>query len=127
MHRIHVLTCTAILFGTLASCETRWPWQPPPAPLAPPATAKSPAPKSTMTVTKKSWGTTPDGEVDLYTCTNPKGLTLKLTNYGARIVAMETPDREGKLANVTLGFDTLDGYLGHTAFFGCTTGRYANR
>ncbi len=42
-------------------------------------------------------------------------------------MALTVPDREGKLANVVLGFDTLAGYVNHKAFFGCTTGRYANR
>jgi len=81
-----------------------------------------------ITITKAAFGKLPDGkEVDLFTCTNKKGCELKLTSYGARIVALKVPDREGKSENVTLGFDTLDGYLQHTAYFGCTVGRYANR
>ena len=52
---------------------------------------------------------------------------MQLTNYGARLIALSVPDREGKLANVTLGFDSLDRYVAHTAYMGCTTGRFANR
>jgi aldose 1-epimerase len=81
-----------------------------------------------VSVTKTSFGTTPDGQqTQLFTLVNAKGLTARLTDYGARLVALEAPDRQGKRANVTLGFDSLDGYAKHGAFFGCTTGRYANR
>jgi len=52
---------------------------------------------------------------------------MQVTDYGARLVAVEVPDNKGKLANVTLGFDSAEKYAAHTAFFGCTTGRYANR
>ena len=79
-------------------------------------------------VTKLPFGKTPDGsETELFTCTNANGVVLKLTDYGARIVAVEAPDRNGKLANVTLGFDSAEKYGAHSAFFGCTTGRFANR
>lgn len=77
---------------------------------------------------EEPFGTMPDGQkVTLFTCTNAHGLVMKVTDYGARLVALEVPDKKKKLANVTLGFDSLEGYLKHTAFFGCTTGRYANR
>jgi aldose 1-epimerase len=47
--------------------------------------------------------------------------------YGAIVVELQTPDRDGNLENVTLGFDQLDGYLGAHPYFGATVGRYANR
>ena len=59
--------------------------------------------------------------------TNAHGVTMKVTDYGARLVAVEVPDRNGKTANVTLGLDSAEKYAAHTSFFGCTTGRYANR
>lgn len=81
-----------------------------------------------MDVVQEPFGKLPDGKAaSLFTCTNSHGLVLKLTDYGARIVAMSVPDRNGKFENVNLGFDSLDKYLAHGAFFGCTTGRYANR
>jgi aldose 1-epimerase len=84
--------------------------------------------KPNVSINKSTFGTTPGGEpVMLFTCTNSNGLELKLTDYGARIVSMKVPDRSEKMANVTLGFDSLAGYLAHTSYFGCTTGRYANR
>jgi aldose 1-epimerase len=88
------------------------------------------APRSTpaVTTTHTSFGKTSDGrEATLYTLSNAAGTVLKLTDYGARIVALEVADRQGKRANVVLGFDTLAAYERHGAFFGCTTGRYANR
>ena len=74
-----------------------------------------------------SFGRLPDGsEARLFTCT-AGGLKLALTDYGARIVSLEVPDRQGRPANVVLGFDSVDKYRAHTEYFGCTTGRYANR
>jgi aldose 1-epimerase len=59
--------------------------------------------------------------------TNPSGMEVKLTDYGGHIVAVDVPDRNGKIANVALGFDNLDAYMRHTAHFGSTIGRYGNR
>jgi aldose 1-epimerase len=84
--------------------------------------------ESKMSIRKESFGQTPDGEqVDLYTLTNAHGLRARITNYGAILVSLEVPDKGGKLADVTLGYDTLDGYIKKSAFFGATVGRYANR
>lgn len=81
-----------------------------------------------MQVSKSAFGTTADGQaVDLYTCTNAQGLVMKVMSFGAILVELCTPDRDGKLENITLGFPTLDGYLGKHPFFGATVGRYANR
>lgn len=81
-----------------------------------------------MNVQKSLFGNTSDAAaVDLYTCTNAHGLVLKMTNYGAIIVSLDVPDRDGSLANVNLGFPTLDGYLVRHPYFGSTVGRYCNR
>jgi aldose 1-epimerase len=81
-----------------------------------------------MQVSKSTFGTTAGGQrVDLYTCVNAQGLVMKIMNYGAIVVELRTPDRHGKLENITLGFPTLDGYLGKHPYFGATVGRYANR
>jgi aldose 1-epimerase len=65
--------------------------------------------------------------VQLYTLTNANGLRAKITNWGALIVALETPDRDGKLGNIVLGFDDLESYVRGHPFFGCAVGRYGNR
>jgi aldose 1-epimerase len=78
-------------------------------------------------VTKQTFGNTADGTaVDLYTLTDGK-IEAKITNYGGIIVSLRTPDREGKLDDVVLGYDSLDGYLANPAYFGAIIGRYANR
>ena len=66
--------------------------------------------------------------VRIYTLTNRHGLEVRITNYGGRVVSLKTPDRNGKFADIVLGFDTLDGYLADPGpFFGALVGRYANR
>lgn len=81
-----------------------------------------------MSINTESFGKTPDGqEVDLYTMTNTNGITAKITNYGAILVSLKVPDKNGKLADITLGFDTLDGYIKGHPYFGAIVGRYANR
>ena len=95
-----------------------------------PTTSKEPQAKETseMSILKESFGQTTDGEqVDLYTLANANGLRARITNYGAILVSLEVPDRDGKLADITLGYDTLDGYIKKGSFFGATVGRYANR
>ncbi len=77
---------------------------------------------------KQAFGKTADGEaVDLYTLTNSKGMEVQITNYGGIIVSLKTPDRAGKVGDVVLGFESLDGYLKPHPFFGALVGRYANR
>ena len=81
-----------------------------------------------LSIEKAAYGKMPDGkQVDIYTLTNAKGMKVKLTNYGGITVSVEVPDRGGKLADVTLGYDTLDGWLTNTSYLGATVGRYANR
>jgi aldose 1-epimerase len=84
--------------------------------------------KKKMSITKESFGQTPDKQtVVLYTLTNPNGIKAKITNYGATLVSLETPDRDGNFTDIVLGFDTLDGYLKEHPYFGVIVGRYANR
>lgn len=81
-----------------------------------------------MRIERRPFGKTADGSpASLFTCTNEHGLVLKVTDYGALIVSLETPDRDGRLANVTLGHASLEGYLQRHPYFGATVGRYCNR
>jgi len=78
--------------------------------------------------TKKSFGKTPDGQpVDLYVLTNKSGAEVSITNYGGAVVSLKVPDRNGKLADVVLGYDTVDGYVNDKSYFGALVGRYGNR
>ena len=77
---------------------------------------------------KTTFGTMTDGQtIDVYTLTNRGGMQVEITNYGGRVVSIVVPDRQGKRADVVLGFDRLDGYLANNPFFGALVGRYANR
>jgi aldose 1-epimerase len=79
-------------------------------------------------VQKSSFGTTKDGQaVDLYTLTNASGVVAKISTYGALLTELHVPDRNGTLADVVLGFKTLDRYEGDHPYFGGTIGRVANR
>ncbi len=81
-----------------------------------------------MSAEKESFGQTSDGrQIDLYTLTNTNGLRARIMNYGAILVSLEVPDRDGNIADITLGFDALDGYLKEHPYFGAIVGRYANR
>jgi aldose 1-epimerase len=78
--------------------------------------------------TKKSFGKTPDGQpVDLYVLTTKGGAEASITNYGGAVVSLKVPDRNGKLADVVLGYDNADGYVNDKSFFGALVGRYGNR
>jgi aldose 1-epimerase len=82
-----------------------------------------------LDVKRERFGTMPDGTVvHRYTLTNGRGMEVKLITYGGAIQSLRVPDRHGRKANVTLGFSTLEGYLNPgNPYFGCITGRYANR
>jgi len=81
-----------------------------------------------MKIKKQSFGTLPDGaEVALYTLVNAQGMRATITTYGGAVVSLTAPDRAGTYADVVLGFDALEGYLGLNPFFGCLVGRFGNR
>jgi len=90
--------------------------------------AQTPSAGKGAHVEKTSYGTTKDGQaVDLYTLTNAKGVVAKVMTYGALLTELHVPDRAGQLADVVLGFKTLQGYEGGHPYFGATVGRVANR
>ena len=80
-----------------------------------------------------AWGRTSNGEaVELYSLRNQKGMEARISTYGATIVGLTAPDRDGRMANVVLGFRSLEGYtsrayLRESPYFGALIGRYANR
>ncbi|PWH17684.1 MAG: galactose-1-epimerase [Ardenticatenia bacterium] len=79
-------------------------------------------------IEKKPYGTTADGvAVEEYTLTNANGMEVKVITYGGIITSIKVPDRYGNMANVALGFDNLKDYETKNPYFGCITGRYANR
>jgi aldose 1-epimerase len=79
-------------------------------------------------IEERGFGTTADGKaVSQYTLRNASGATIKVITYGGIITEIHVPDKDGKLDDVTLGFDSLKGYLAGHPYFGALVGRYANR
>jgi aldose 1-epimerase len=78
-------------------------------------------------VTKAAFGNTPDGTaVDIYTL-KAEGIEAQVMTYGARVVSIKTPDRDGKMTKIVLGYSALDGYLEDKSYLGAIVGRYGNR
>jgi aldose 1-epimerase len=90
-------------------------------------TAAASGVRAVPAVTRARFGVRPDGvEVDLYTIRAGR-LEMRAITYGGIIVSLRTPDRTGRLDDVVLGHDTLEGYLDHSPYLGAIVGRYANR
>lgn len=79
-------------------------------------------------VEAKAFGTYPDGrEITLYRISNQKGMCAEVSSLGAVLVRLWVPDKDGKLADVVLGFDRGEDYLNNDSFFGTVIGPSANR
>lgn len=78
-------------------------------------------------ISQRAYGSFDGEEVTLYTLTNANGMSVSIMTYGGIIQAINVPGRDGEMANVTLGFATLDEYVAGNPYFGTITGRYANR
>lgn len=83
---------------------------------------------SAPSIMKKEFGKNSEGMgVHLYVLQNKGGAKVSISDFGATIVAIEVPDRSGKLAGVVLGYDTLQEYEKGASYFGGLIGRYGNR
>jgi len=81
-----------------------------------------------MKIESRPYGQLPSGaEITEYVLTNDRGMRVQVITYGGIITALHIPDRHGGLGDVVLGYDTFDGYLAKNPYFGCITGRFANR
>jgi aldose 1-epimerase len=89
--------------------------------------ATAQATKSASKISPQPFGTIDGKQVFSYVLKNKNGVEAKLTNFGATLISLKVPDRNGKFDDVVLGYDTLKGYSDGTASFGATVGRYANR
>lgn len=78
-------------------------------------------------IVQREWGKYNDNRIHLWTITNAKGSSVQLTNYGATVVSIIVPDKEGGMDNVVVGFPGLDGYVDDACYIGATIGRFANR
>ena len=79
-------------------------------------------------ITKRPFGTLPDGRaVTCWTIASEEGLSADILDYGATIRSIRVPDKNGKLTDVVLGYDTIEGYTGNRGYYGATIGRFGNR
>lgn len=81
-----------------------------------------------MGIVKEKFGTMKTGEeIYLYTLENKNGMQARIINYGAALVNLMVPDRNGEVADVVLGFDKLEDYYENPSFLSVTVGPNANR
>lgn len=81
-----------------------------------------------MKIEESAFGKTPDGEtVTKYTLTNAHGHSVGVMNWGASLLDVNVPDRDGVVANVNAAFDSLELYVARHPYFGSTVGRFCNR
>lgn len=93
-----------------------------------PAPAEAPQASAKASVAQQPFGTLPDGSaVQLYTLTNASGMEVGIINYGGIVTSIKVPDRDGKIGDVVLGFDNIDGFAKNPPYFGAIIGRYGNR
>jgi aldose 1-epimerase len=118
----HRFTIPTVFLASLTLLVTATP------PLAAQGQAAAGTTKASATVTTAPYGKLPDGTpVEIYTLTNASGLEVKAITYGGIITSIKTPDRDGRLADIALGFDSIDGYAATHPYFGALVGRYGNR
>jgi aldose 1-epimerase len=121
----------ALMFGCSGaqSAPAEAPSATPEAVAAAPAEAQKPAatPAKPAAIQKAAYGKLEDKDVDLYTLTNANGLVMEVATYGAIVTEFQVPDKAGKLGDIVLGFENLDGYVKGSPYFGATVGRVANR
>jgi aldose 1-epimerase len=84
--------------------------------------------KDPRPVTTTVFGTLPDKrDVTQYTLTNSSGVVVRIIDYGATITSIQVPNRNGKIEDVVLGYDSIQGYIEGSAYLGAIVGRYGNR
>jgi aldose 1-epimerase len=83
--------------------------------------------KPELTIEKEIFGKIDDQAVYLFTLRNANGMLIKITNFGGIITQLHTSDRNGKIEDIVLGFDSLSHYIAEHPYFGAIVGRYANR
>ena len=79
------------------------------------------------TVVKSDFGSVEGRKVELYTLTNSRGAEARIITYGGAVVSLKVPDRHGRMGDVVLGYDDVEGYLRQTSYIGALIGRYGNR
>ena len=81
-----------------------------------------------MNIYNRPWGVLKSGEVaNLYTLMNDNGVTVEISDFGGTLVSLKAPDRNGKIRDVVLGYDSVADYEAADGYLGALVGRYANR
>jgi aldose 1-epimerase len=81
-----------------------------------------------MNITSEPYVTTPDGQqITLYTLTNDHNISVKIINFGATVISIETPDKDGKIGNILIAYNKPEEYLDNIYYLGATVGRVCNR
>lgn len=80
-----------------------------------------------MNLKRALFGQVDENQVFQYTITNENGMSVKILNYGGIVTNLFIPDNDGNKVDVVLGYDSIDGYLDDTPYFGAIVGRYGNR
>ena len=81
-----------------------------------------------MYITNSQFGLMPDGErIEIFSLANDQAMEVRIINYGGIIASIKVADRDGKVDDVVLGHDSLEGYLNRSRYFGALIGRFANR
>jgi aldose 1-epimerase len=115
----HAFTIFTLLASILTSCNPKPEQQ---------STADSTMVTSKQQIAIKSFGTMPDArEVKMFTLANNQGISMNVINYGGIIVSLNVPDKNGKIEDVVLGYDSLSHYIRNNPYFGALIGRYGNR
>src|ERR1035437_6284578 len=87
-----------------------------------------PMTKPNGSINRSPFGKTPEGEpVEVYTLRNRRGMEACILTYGGIVTSLKTPDKNGRLDDIVLGHDNLDGYIKSSPYFGALIGRYCNR
>lgn len=90
--------------------------------------AQTPTPATQQpAITRQPFGTVEGNAVHLFTLTNARGMRAAITNYGGIVIELWVPDRHGRLADVVLGYPTVQHYVKDSPYFGAIIGRYGNR
>lgn len=91
------------------------------------AVAKERPASDYLTVSEAPFGATPQGKAKLYTLKNANGMEVAITNWGGILVSWMAPDKQGRMADIALGFNDVETYVQGHPYFGATIGRYGNR
>jgi aldose 1-epimerase len=75
----------------------------------------------------KHWGVINGEHIYLYHLQNANGIEVDITNFGATVTAIKTPDRAGNFNDIAFGYDDLQDYINDNHYIGAIVGRYANR